>query len=223
VGFLNGFGTVVQAIAAVAIAVLTWSLVRINARYAKTTSDALKLSQEQLDRQQRVYAEFGLLAEGGNPMIWVANLGSSSFLVSAIKIRRIQKLEPETAKINSIVPAGESKRLDLPSSLYDAYPTQSFAAFDVCLVCVSSGETRDTKWRAFTLYESSGHRVTAIKAGIHDLWPLECPKCKTFDMMCMVTDGLQNFDEALERQKFAQQELATSCPNHSSRQLHGGK
>lgn len=220
---LNENSGAIQAFAAIAIVFLTGALVGITAWYAKTTRDALNLSREQMDRLQRVYIEFGLVAIHGDVLIWVANLGACSVLVSAVRIRQIGKAEVSSLKINSVVQAGDSARLEMPSGSPAAMLSKSFEAMDVSLVCVSSGEQQQSKWRAFTLYRMSPGTVGSIKSGIHDLWPVTCPRCNESDFMVMVTDGLDNFDEAFARQKLTEEHLATTCPNHSSVHLHGNK
>lgn len=220
--WLNQYSAAIQAVAALAIGGLTYWLVRINARYARITADAVRLSQEQLDRQQRVYAEFGLLSETGFAEIWIANLGVSSFLVLAVKFRWNGDQKPQSAKINSVVEAGRGSRLSIPEAFFHTAPARSFASVDVALVCVSSGEKRETRWRAFTLYTPKLGRVDNVRAGIRDPWPIKCGSCGSIGTIFMQTEGLENFDQAFERQKRAEEELGKSCPNHKSELILGG-
>jgi hypothetical protein len=211
----------VQALTAIVIAGLTFWLAKITSRYAKSTAKLLALSEDQLDRQQRVYIEFGLDAEEGEVKIWVANLGAASFLVSSVAIRWIQKPAPLSFKINSVVQAGKSSRIGMPGSFYGEMASRSMQAIDVSLECVSSGEKKLTKWRAFTLHTPLPNRVLRISAGINDIWPLSCSRCGVPNMLFMVTNNLKNFDQAFERQKAAENEIADTCPEHKSQLVIG--
>lgn len=103
----------------------------------------------------------------------------------------------------------------MPTKFYEAISHRSLEAIDVSVDCMSSGERRRSEWRAFTIYKQRS-TVSTVKSGIADIWPLTCPRCAEHNLMCMVTDGLNNFDEALTRQKVAEGELASTCPNHTS-------
>lgn len=62
-----------------------------------------------------------------------------------------------------------------------------------------------------------GSKVFKVRKGLRALWAVGCPKCNRFLGICMVTDGLRNFDEANQRQKELEKELTASCPEHTSK------
>lgn len=211
----------IQAGAALVAVGITYWLARITRKYVKITAEALDVSREQLASQHRVYAEFGLRnAEKGGFQVWVVNLGIANFLVSEIHVRAASNSSSvRTLKLNSTVLAGEEGEwFDLPEYYYedDSWPDTRY--IDVSLSCVSSGETKQTRWRVFSLVKADG--TWKVIAGFRGLLPVTCPECAYWTGLKMRTDGLEDLDSAWARRTQLEKDLqSTHHHEHKSQWL----
>lgn len=192
------------AAAAILIGV-TWEYVRINQK-------ALSLQQMQWEQQNRVVVRFGIKRYQGKAQLWVANIGRTDFLIVQLLVR--PKREKEIVKSERrVVSSGSRQTLALPESLWKGQALTS--AFDVRVRYESQHEVGVSPAKAFTLLIGTDSVVLKVKKGIDDTWLMSCPKCKHL-AGAMITEGLENLDEASIRQKIMEAELTTSCPDHYS-------
>lgn len=212
----------IQAGAALVAVGITYWLARITRKYVKITAEALDVSREQLASQHRVYAEFGLRnAEKGGFQVWVVNLGTANFLVSEIHVRAASNSSSvRTQKQNSTVLAGEEgKWFELPEYYYEDDSWLHTRCIDVSLSCVSSGETKQTRWRVFSLVKSADN-TWKVYAGFHGPLPVTCPECLEYTGLKMRTDGLEDLDSAWARRAQAEKDLqSTHHLEHKSQWL----
>jgi hypothetical protein len=86
--------------------------------------------------------------------------------------------------------------------------------FDVQLRYESQHDSGVSAARAFTLVVTNSE-VMKVRRGIDDTWFVNCPKCGQVGGS-MITENLENFDVALERQRVMESELSVTCPEHAS-------
>jgi|SRR6202171_344254 len=193
-------------------------LLYITFEYVLANQENVRLTRQQMERQQRVYVEFGLRDADEKVWAWAANLGLSTFLIVSIRVRTQDNPTPVAGKLNWILPIGELKnQITLDSSLYDVYPRPNYLRLDVSLSCRGIAGDHETPWRAFTIHHSGPHSI--VYRGFRGVWAVHCPHCRKCDGMAMNLDGLNNLDEAWSRQKKLEQDLHKSCPNHQSELL----
>jgi hypothetical protein len=213
----------IQAGAALVAVGITYWLARITRKYVKITAEALAVSREQLASQHRVYAEFGLrnAEKGDGFQVWVVNLGTANFLVSEIHVRAASNsASVRTMKLNSTVLAGKAGGwFELPEHYYedDSWPDTRY--IDLSLSCVSSGETKQTRWRVFSLVKAADG-TWKVYAGFRGLLPAACPECAYWTGLKMRTDGLEDLDSAGARRTQVEEDLqATHHLEHKSQWL----
>src|SRR5712691_1059311 len=73
----------------VATTIATVLLLYITFEYVLANQENVKLTRQQMQRQEQVYVQFGLRSDddGSNVLVWAANLGVSSFLIAAVHVR----------------------------------------------------------------------------------------------------------------------------------------
>jgi len=199
VGALFGF------FAAAILVGVTWEYVRINQK-------SLSLQQAQWEQQNRVVLRFGIKRYHGNAQLWVANIGKTDFLISELLVRTkgghsIIKNE------RRIVRSGSRQSLALPEKLWAGISILS--TFDIQLRYESQHESGISPARAFTLIVGTNSAVLKIRRGIEDTWWVKCPKCEQLGGS-MITENLENFDAAEQRQRTMESELKATCPKHES-------
>ncbi len=198
-------GALFSFLAAAILIGVTWEYVRINQK-------SLSLQQAQWDQQNRVVLRFGIKLYQSRPQLWVANIGKTDFLVTELQIR-MKYDDKITRNERRIVGSGSRETLALPEKLWAGIALIS--AFDVRLRYESQHDSGITPARAFTLIGTDS-KVIKVRRGIDDTWFVKCPKCGQIGG-AMMTENLENFDAALERQRVMESELNVTCPDHSSR------
>ena len=109
--------------------------------------------------------------------------------------------------------SGSRETLALPKELWaDA---SLLSAFDIQLRYESQHDSGLSPARAFTLLVETNAGVVKILRGIDGPWSVNCPKCGQLGGS-MITDSLENFDAAADRQRTMQSELNATCPKHES-------
>jgi hypothetical protein len=197
-------GALFSFFAAAILVGVTWEYVRINQK-------SLSLQQAQWDQQNRVVLRFGIKLYHERPQLWVANIGKTDFLVTELQVR-MKYDEKITRNERRIVGSGSRETLALPEKLWAGIAIIS--AFDVRLRYESQHDSGITPARAFTLIGTDS-KVIKVRRGIDDTWWVTCPKCGQVGGS-MITENLENFDAALERQRIMESELNVTCPDHSS-------
>jgi hypothetical protein len=199
VGALFGF------FAAAILVGVTWEYVRINQR-------SLSLQQSQWEQQNRVVLRFGIKRYHGRAQLWVANIGKTDVLISGLQVR-MKYDEKIIRNERRIVGSGSRQTLALPDKLWVGIPLIS--AFDVQLRYESQHDSGVSPAQAFTLLIGTNSEVIKVRRGIDDTWFVNCPKCGQVGGS-MITENLENFDAASERQRVMESELSVTCPEHSS-------
>jgi hypothetical protein len=197
-------GALFSFFAAAILVGVTWEYVRINQKI-------LSLQQAQWEQQNRVVLRFGVKLYHGRPQLWVANLGKTDFLISELKVR-MKYNEKIIRNERRVVASGSRRTLALPEKLWAGIALIS--AFDVQLRYESQHDSGVSPAQAFTLIGTDS-KVIKVRRGIDDTWFVECPKCRQIGGS-MMTENLENFDAALERQRVMESELNVTCPDHSS-------
>jgi hypothetical protein len=192
-------------VAAAILIGVTWEYVRINQK-------ALSLQQLQWEEQNRVVLRFGIKRYHGRAQLWIANIGKTDFLVSEVVVR-MKGGETISRKERRVVPSGSREALRLPDKLWTA--KSLISAFDVRLRYESQRDSGCSQARAFTLVVGLSSDVIKVRRGIDDTWLVSCPKCQQV-AGSMITEDLENFDEAAKRQAAMESELNASCPEHYS-------
>jgi hypothetical protein len=198
-------GALFSFFAAAILVGVTWEYVRINQKI-------LSLQQAQWEDQNRVVIRFGIRRNRGRAQLWVANLGKTDFLISQLQVRRKYN-EKKIVNQRRVVASGSRSILALPKELWAEISLIS--AFDVQLHYESQRDSGVTPARAFTLVIGQNSEVLKVLRGIEDTWFVACPKCKDV-AGSMITENLEDFDAALERQQVMESELNVTCPDHSS-------
>jgi hypothetical protein len=199
VGALFGF------FAAAILIGVTWEYVRVN-------QQSLALQRAQWEQQNKVVLVFGVRRYRGKARIWIANIGKTDFLISQLRVRR-KNGEEINRNERRVVASGSRQGLALPEELWAGNPLLS--TFDIRLRYESQHDSGVTPTHAFTLLVGNGSAVIKIRRGIDDTWWVTCPQCKAIGGS-MMTENLENFDAAAERQKIMESELRVTCPDHSS-------
>jgi hypothetical protein len=199
VGALLGF------LAAMILVGVTWEYVRINQK-------SLSLQQAQWDQQNKVVLRFGIRRYHGKAQIWVANIGKTDFLISELLVRmKISQRIVMTER--RVVRSGSRQTLPLPEKPWVKNPLLS--TFDVQLRYESQHDSGVSPARAFTLVIGTNAEVLKVQRGISDTWWVNCPKCGKMGGS-MITENLEHFDAASERQQVMESELNVTCPEHQS-------
>lgn len=197
-------GALFSFFAAAILIGVTWEYVRINQK-------SLSLQQAQWEQQNRVVLRFGVRRYHGRVQLWVANLGKTDFLISELQVR--MKYDEKIIKNERrVVGSGSREIIALPEKLWAGIAIIS--AFDVQLRYESQQDSGVSPARAFTLIVANSE-VRKVRRGIDDTWFVNCPKCEQVGGS-MITENLENFDAALERQRIMESELNVTCPEHSS-------
>ena len=199
-------GGFLSFVAAAILIGVTWEYVRINQK-------TLALQQSQWEQQNRVVLRFGIKRYRGKAQLWVANIGRTDFLVCELVIR--QKGTQELARNERrVVASGSRETMALPEQLWKGQSL--FSVFDLRLLYDSVNESGTTSAKAFTLVIDTNDEVAKIRRGIDNVWPVKCPKCEQTAAV-MITEHLENFDDAAIRQHEMEGELRVSCPDHYSK------
>lgn len=198
-------GALFSFFAAAILVGVTWEYVRINQKI-------LSLQQAQWEEQNRVVLRFGVRRYHGRAQLWVANLGKTDFLISQLQVRRKYD-EKKIVNQRRVVASGSRSILALPKELWTGISLIS--TFDVQLHYESRRDSRVTPARAFTLVIGQNSEVLKVLRGIDDMWLVSCPKCDQLGG-AMITENLDNFDDALERQLVMKSELKATCPSQWS-------
>jgi hypothetical protein len=200
VGALFGF------FAAAILVGVTWEYVRINQK-------SLSLQQAQWEQQNRVVLRFGIKRYQGKAQLWVANIGKTDFLISELLVR-MKHGRSIIKNERRIVRSGSRQSLALPENLWLGISLLS--TFDVQLRYESQHESGISPARAFTLIVGTNSTVLKIRRGIDGSWFVKCPKCEQLGGS-MITENLENFDAAEDRQRAMESDLKATCPKHESR------
>jgi hypothetical protein len=195
--------------------IVTALLVGITIQYARTNQSSLKLLKEQWKAQNEVEVKFGLRERNETAQVWVLNYGLANIVVSKLVVE-IQSRKPTTIYKNMVLRSGEKKRFHLP--LTDWKRLQLQQNVQLTLFCESRTQQFE-QTKVYTLFLTEGSKVYKVRKGLRGLWPVGCPKCEKFMGICMVTDGLESFADARDRQDEMNAELSASCPQHASRCL----
>lgn len=188
----------------------------ITVRYVRTNQNTLRLMQEQWDAQNEVEIKFGLKVVDSEPLVWIINYGRANVVIHKIRVET-----PNGGRVmvfkNIIVRAGNRKTVSLPHRKLGKLdpPAQNI---QVTLFCHSTTQKFE-QTKVFTLLLTEWSKVQDARKGLHGLWPVGCPKCEKAAGIFMVTDRLKSFDQAMQRQKELESEVAASCPKHSSKWL----
>jgi hypothetical protein len=188
----------------VVLALVTW-------QYVRTTQKTLELFREQWEHQQEVGIAFGLKKRDEKPWIRIANTGGVRVFVSkAVFYQRDKKLF--TRNTVRVVKDGENYGFYIPPAVYKDEPYNCDVG--ITLHYQGHGKPAETISKAFRIEMLNG-KVYRIKAGIHCMWYVDCPKCSG-KVALMITTGLKNYDEAYEREAEVKSQLIASCPIHQS-------
>ncbi|MBI2678087.1 MAG: hypothetical protein HYX28_04850 [Candidatus Koribacter versatilis] len=208
--FLSHKGTISSTEAGT---VAAFVLVYITLEYVITNHEILAVMKNQWARQSAVLMRFGLRQLAGEAQVWIANFGLANLMVIEVRIESRRDDRVILYK-HAIIAPGVVKHYAIPKSVYQH--VQLFRAYDVSVKYFGIDEVEQSASRAYTLLVSQG-RVVKIKRGIHEMWGVDCPKCMTWPYTCMITDGLQNYEEAVVRMNEMAEELRETCPDHASK------
>jgi hypothetical protein len=193
--------------------VVTALLVGITIEYVRTNQSSLRLLKAQWKAQSKVEIKFGLRAQGDVAQVWVLNYGVPNVLFTKLVVQLPGKT-PRTVYKNAVIPTGQKKRYDLPHRDWGKLDTEQ----DVQVTMFYESTTeRFEQTKVYTLYLTERSQVDKVRKGLHSLWAVGCPKCEKLAGVFMVTDGVKTFDEAHERQKEVEADLAATCPQHASK------
>ena len=79
-GFSNAGSTIATAL-----------LLYVTLEYVLANRANVQLFRDQLEQQRKVYVDFGAEVENRKPLLWVANLGTATFIVRSVQIRTLGK------------------------------------------------------------------------------------------------------------------------------------
>jgi len=195
--------------------IVTALLVGITIKYVRTNESTLKLLKAQWKAQNEVEVKFGLRARGDAAQVWSLNYGLPNVVLTKFLVE-IPGRKPTTIYKNTVLQSGQKKFFDLPHRQWQKLDAQQ--NIQLTLFCESTAQQFEQS-RMYTLFLTADSKVYKVSKGLHGLWAVGCPKCEKFMGISMVTDGLKSFDEADERQKEMEDEVAASCPQHASRWL----
>jgi hypothetical protein len=195
--------------------VATILLLLVTFEYVLLTQQNIELFRRQLQRQEKVYANFELICRSGPLFVRVANLGISNFLVAAIHVRTQDEAEFHYPT-QEIVESGKSVEIDLPGEVCAGHPLS--VDLEITLQCVGLDTHGNTEPQVFTVNMGLGETPADTKRGFDGLWSITCPRCKKGfgGLLAMSTKGLKTFDEAFNREKRVLRDFQDSCPNHES-------
>jgi hypothetical protein len=182
-------------------------------RAADHFSGARDLRKAQWKAQNEVEVKFGLRQSGEVAQLWILNYGLANIVLTKIMVEMPERKRITIYK-NSVVRPGRKRLFDLPHRQWSELSQQQ--NIQVTVFCESTTEQfQETK--LYTLCLTDRSQVYKVKKGLRGLWMVGCPKCDKFLGICMVTDGLKDLDEARQRQKEMEAEVAGSCPQHASK------
>jgi hypothetical protein len=192
--------------------IVTALLVFVTIEYVRTNQSTLHLMKEQWKAQNEVEVKFGLRAHGEVAQVWVLNYGLPNVVVTKVLVEMPDK-KPHTLYKNVVVRSGEKKRFDLPHREWEKLDMQQHV--QITMFCESTKQQFEQA-KVYTLF-MDGSKVYKVRRGLRGVWAVGCPKCEKFMGICMITDGLRNFDEADQREKEMEAQVAASCPQHASK------
>lgn len=195
--------------------VATILLLLVTLEYVLLTRENIELFRRQLQRQEKVYANFDLICKNGPLLVRVANLGISNFLVAAVNVRTQHETEFHYLT-QEIVESGKSVDFNLPGEVCAGHPLS--VDLEINLQCVGLGTRGNTEPQVFNVSMGLGETPVDAKRGFDGLWSITCPRCKQGlgGLIAMSTKGLRTFDEAFNRKKRVLKDFQNSCPNHES-------
>jgi len=188
-------------------------LLYMTLEYVLLNNANVQLFREQLDQQRKIYLDFGAEIEAWKPTLWIANLGTATFIVKSVDVRARGELLKLPTHI--LVPSGTIEKFLFPEEVYQS--TGAFLDLDVSLECVGLERAHRTAAKAYHFLLGDG-QVSQICEGILLGNFVKCPRCGEWVGM-LRADGLRNFDDARDREKIVEDELQQSCPEHRSRWL----
>jgi hypothetical protein len=205
-----------QIVLAAAGVVTTILLLSVTWLYVLANQDTLRLLKQQWEESRRVYLNFGLIVKNDSVMIWIANLGSATFMITRVRIRTPNGSFEEFHE-HLVVQPGALQFSSVPDHVLEtAHVTGDI---DVTLYYRGPGDTRGeprmTYPQAYNVLLAQGIPRN-VREGLHELRPVRCPKCKKSDQLFMKTDSLSNEDDAFDRERKMESELEASCPTHVS-------
>lgn len=207
---LQNIGVLASFAIAAVLAAVTW-------QYAHATEQTLELFREQWKSQQCVHIRFGMKVQDGRARVWVRNLGTSQFMVTKAVFTN-GDLKTKNVYLHMVVAPSAKAGFFVPDELWEHY--KLFGDINLTLYYESATQGTASASKAYNFEISMGHpkKVRKIYKGIKR-WYAECPKCKlkgeTFNRS-MDTTGLENFAQAMARQKIVESEFETTCPAHQS-------
>ena len=196
----------VQGIATILLLLVTFY-------YVLLTQENIELFRRQLERQEKVYLDFGLVCRNGPLVIRVVNLGISNFLLSGIHVRTQDLLEFHYS-IQEIVESGKSAELSLLRDVCADHPLS--VDLEITLEYVGLDVSGMSEPKCFNVNMGLDNIPSSVKKGLDGLWSVTCPRCHLGGMLFVSLRGLKTFDEALARKKQLLDDLNSSCPNHAS-------
>lgn len=194
--------------------IVTAFLVIITAEYVRTNQITLKLLETQWKAKNEVEVKFGLRARHDAAQVWVLNYGLANVVLTKILVTLGGEQTSKTIYKNMVLRPGEKKFFHLPHRKWGKLEIAQ--NIQVTLFCESTTQQFEQA-KVYTLFLTERSQVYKIMKGLHGLWPVGCTKYNKFKGICMVTDGLKNFDDANQREKEMQAEVAASCPRHASK------
>ena len=198
----------VQAFSSLAVTVL---LAAITWQYVRTTQKTLDFYRTQWNFEHQFRLRFGMKIRNGKPWVRIANPGGVRFMVTkAVFVERGKN--PHTMNTYTILNPGETGGFYVPPRMYESEPNNS--DLNVTLHYEHSGQSEESVSRAFRIELLHG-KVYGIKAGVHGIWQVNCPKCSKIGGWMILTK-LDNLQLANAREAEMENELAASCPEHRS-------
>jgi hypothetical protein len=195
--------------------IVTALLVGITIEYVRTNQSTLRLLKAQWKAQNEVEVMFGLRARGDAAQVWSLNYGLPNVVLTKFVVD-IPGRKPIAIYKNTVIRSGQKKFFDLPHRQWQRL--EAHQNIQLTLFCESTAQKFEQS-KVYTLFLTEDSKVYKVRKGLRGLWPVGCPKCEKFMGISMVTDGLKSLDEAEERQKEMEDEVATSCPQHASQWL----
>jgi len=198
--------------------IATILLLLVTSQYVLLTQQNIELFRRQLERQEKVYLDFGLAQRNGQLFLRVANLGISNFLVTGIYVRT-QDIRQLNYTVQEIVESGKSSEISVAREVCADHPLS--VDLEITLEYVGLDLRGKSEPKCFNVSMPLDNIPHTVKKGLDGLWSVTCPRChhSMGGFLAMSLRGLNSFDEAVARKKLLLEDFNNSCPNHASQWL----
>jgi hypothetical protein len=186
----------------------------VTLEYLIATREYLGLFRDHVQKSQRTFLYFNLVARDKLLRLRVSNLGAANCLVESMYVRKQDEASFDF-DVQRVVEAGKTEEVVVPDI---TYRDEAFSIdLEFTLKFLDLNGSGKTLPRVFNVSMSMNNTPRQAVEQINGVWRVRCPKCRV--SVQMKTFGLHNFEETVSRKQQLSDDLRATCPNHLSEWL----